>query len=106
MSIEIAVSTRDGEVHRIDAVAGASLMEAIRDSGIDELLASCGGMCSCATCHVHVDAALADRLAPMGDDENDLLDLSDHRDQSSRLSCQIPLTDDVAGLHVQIAKED
>jgi 2Fe-2S ferredoxin len=56
-----------------------TLMEAIREAGNDELLALCGGCCSCATCHVHVDPAFADRLPPIGADENDLLDSSDHR---------------------------
>ena len=65
-------------------------MEVIRDAGIDELLALCGGCCSCATCHVHVDPDFAARLPPMSEDENDLLDSSDDRDETSRLSCQIP----------------
>lgn len=81
-------------------------MEAIRDAGIDELLALCGGCCSCATCHVHVDPAFADRLPPMSEDESDLLDSSDHRRETSRLSCQVPLTDALAGLRVTIAPED
>jgi 2Fe-2S ferredoxin len=60
-------------------------MEIIRDFGVDELLALCGGFCSCSTCHVHVDPAFADRLPPMNEDENNLLDSSDHRDEQSRL---------------------
>jgi 2Fe-2S ferredoxin len=81
-------------------------MEAIRDGGFDELLALCGGCCSCATCHVHVDPAFADLLPPMSEDENDLLDSSDHRDPTSRLSCQLPLTDALDGLKIRIAEED
>ncbi len=102
----LTVITREGDETVIDGEAGLSLMEAIRDAGIDELLALCGGCCSCATCHVHVDPAFADRLPAMSEDENDLLDSSDHRDATSRLSCQIPLTDALDGLKVTIAKED
>jgi 2Fe-2S ferredoxin len=83
-----------------------SLTEAIREAGNDELLALCGGCCSCATCHVHVDPAFADRLPPIGADENDLLDSSDHRNANSRLSCQIKLAGDMDGLRVTLAPED
>jgi 2Fe-2S ferredoxin len=103
---ELIVTTRDGEPRALDAAAGLSVMEAIRDAGIDELLALCGGACSCATCHVHVDPAFADVLPPMSEDENDLLDSSDHRDATSRLSCQIRLNDLLSGLRVTIAEED
>lgn len=106
MTVEINVTTREGEVHRIEADEGDVLMEAIRDSGIDELLALCGGSRSCATCHVHVDPTFANELPPMSEDENDLLESSEHRDERSRLSCQIPLTERTAGLRVQIAEED
>ncbi|MBC7737022.1 MAG: 2Fe-2S iron-sulfur cluster binding domain-containing protein [Candidatus Saccharibacteria bacterium] len=90
----------------MEAQAGLSLMEAIRDNGFDELLALCGGCCSCATCHVYVDPAFADKLPPMSEDENDLLESSDHRNETSRLSCQVPLTPDMDGLKVSIAAED
>jgi ferredoxin, 2Fe-2S len=103
---KLIVTKRDGQTVELDGKAGLSVMEVIRDNGIDELLALCGGCCSCATCHVHVDPAFATAVAPMGADENDLLDSSDHRDAMSRLSCQIPFTTALDGLHVTIAKED
>lgn len=103
---EILVKTRTGEDVSIAAVVGLSLMEVIRDAGIDELLALCGGCCSCATCHVKVDPAYAGFLPPVGEDENDLLDSSEHRDEHSRLSCQLPVTSDLEGLRVTIAPED
>lgn len=81
-------------------------MEAIRSAGIDELLAICGGCCSCATCHVHVDPDFANKLPPVNEDENDLLGSSDHRSATSRLSCQIILDEELAGLCVRIAQED
>lgn len=103
---KLIVVTRSGEESTVDAADGLTVMEAIRDNGFDELLALCGGCCSCATCHVHVDPAFADRLPKMSEDEDDLLESSDHRDARSRLGCQIPLTADLDGLKVTIAQED
>lgn len=103
---EITVVNQSGEERAIEATDGRTLMEAIRDNGFDELLALCGGCCSCATCHVHVDPAFAGKLPEMSEDENDLLDSSDHRDANSRLSCQIPITPELDGMRVTIAQED
>lgn len=103
---KLFVVDRAGTSHEIDAVTGESVMEAIRDAGLDELLALCGGCCSCATCHVHVDPAFSAMLSPMSEDENDLLDSSDARNERSRLSCQIPVSDKLDGLRVTIAAED
>jgi 2Fe-2S ferredoxin len=103
---KLIVVTREGQESTVEGEAGLSVMEVIRDNGFDELLALCGGCCSCATCHVHVDPAFADKLPPMSEDENDLLDSSDHRDANSRLSCQIPFSDALDGLKVTIAEED
>ena len=102
---KIVVVNQAGDEREIDALRGVTLMEAIRDNGFDELLALCGGCCSCATCHVHVDPAYADKLPPVSADEDDLLDSSDTRDANSRLSCQIPVTDDLDGMKVTIAEE-
>jgi 2Fe-2S ferredoxin len=81
-------------------------VEVIRENGIDELLALCGGCCSCATCHVYVDQAWLSALPPVGADEDDLLDLSDERAPNSRLSCQIRFSAALDGLRVTIAPED
>ena len=103
---KLIVVTREGEEREIMGDAGLSVMEVIRDAGIDEILALCGGCCSCATCHVHVDPDFAAKLKPMSEDENDLLDSTSDRDESSRLSCQIDMTDALDGLKVRIAAED
>lgn len=103
---ELHVVTRDGTQSTIEASANASVMEAIRDAGVDELLALCGGCCSCATCHVFVDPEFASALPPMSEDENDLLDGSPHRNDLSRLSCQVMMTDALTGMRVTIAPED
>jgi 2Fe-2S ferredoxin len=103
---KLIVVTREGEELTFEGETGLSVMEIIRDNGVDELLALCGGCCSCATCHVHVAADFDGPLPPMGEDENDLLDSSDHRNAQSRLSCQIPFTEALDGLRVTIAPED
>ena len=100
------VTLRDGEERAIDAEAGLSVMEIIRDGGIDEILALCGGCCSCATCHVHVDPADFAKLPAMGPDEDDLLDSSATRDATSRLSCQVVFGPELDGMRVRIAEED
>ncbi|KQN00271.1 2Fe-2S iron-sulfur cluster-binding protein [Sphingomonas sp. Leaf25] len=102
----LTVVTRAGEERTVDGEAGLSVMEVIKDHGFDEMLAICGGCCSCATCHVHVDPAFLDRLPPMTRDEDDLLDSVDDRGPTSRLACQIPFEDALDGLKVQIAPED
>ena len=102
----VHVTTRQGEQRTVDAASGRSLMENLRDGGIDEILALCGGNCSCATCHVHVAQDWLDRLPPMSADEDDLLDSSDERRADSRLSCQIPVTDALDGLAVTVAADD
>ena len=103
---KITVISRNGSARDVEAENGLSLMEVIRDNGFDELLALCGGCCSCATCHVVVDPAFADKLPKISEDEDDLLESSDHRVATSRLSCQLPFTADLDGLHVTIAPED
>ena len=103
---KLVVVNRAGDEKVVEADTGLSVMEAIRDNGFDELLALCGGCCSCATCHIHVDAADFGKLSPMSEDENDLLESSDHRDEFSRLSCQIQMTTALDGLKVRIAEED
>lgn len=102
----IIVTTREGEEHKLEAQAGMSVMEVIRDAGLDELLALCGGCCSCATCHIFVEDGPLDALPEVTADENDLLDSSDHRNDKSRLACQLIYSDALAGLRVQIAPED
>jgi len=103
---KLIVVTREGTEKELEGTSGLSVMEIIRDAGIDELLALCGGCCSCATCHVHVDPAFVNKLSPMSEDEDDLLDSSDNRNETSRLSCQVSFTDDLDGMRVVIAPED
>ncbi|WP_395335677.1 2Fe-2S iron-sulfur cluster-binding protein [Novosphingobium sp. BL-8H] len=102
----ILVRDRQGIEQTVSGDNGRSVMEAIRDSGLDELLALCGGCCSCASCHVYVDQDFVGHLPPMSDDENDLLDALQSRNDLSRLACQIRLTTELDGLKVTIAPEE
>ena len=103
---KLTIVGRDGRQSVVEARSGWSVMENIRNAGFDELLALCGGCCSCATCHVHVAEEWLDRLEPMGADEDDLLDTSSHRGPTSRLSCQIEFGPELDGLTVAVAPED
>ena len=102
----LVIVDRSGHEKMVEGRVGWSVMENIRDNGFDELLALCGGCCSCATCHVHVDPEWIAKVGPANADEDDLLDTSDHRVETSRLSCQILFAPELDGLRVQIAPED
>ena len=102
----LTLTTRDGQVHTLECSDGVSLMENIRAHGLHELLALCGGNCSCGTCHVHVEEHAFKRLPAMGEDENYLLEISAHRRPTSRLSCQLVVAPSMAGLAAKIAPED
>jgi 2Fe-2S ferredoxin len=99
---KLVVTTRNGVSHTLDATPGLTVMEVIRNAGIDDLLAMCGGLCSCATCHVYVDPEFAVLLPKMGADEDALLEGVAYRHADSRLSCQIRMNDLVSGLRIAI----
>ena len=103
---KVIVTDRKGVEEALDIRPDLTLMQTITDAGISDLLALCGGVCSCATCHVYVDGNFASALTPMSDDESCLLDGSSHRQASSRLSCQIRMSPALDGLRVTIAPED
>jgi 2Fe-2S ferredoxin len=101
----LRVVDRDGVEHEVDAKPGLKVMETLRelDYGV---AAICGGMCSCATCHVYVDPEWTAKLpAPMSDERELLTELS-HHEHNSRLSCQIEFTNELAGLRVTIAPDE
>ncbi|MDI4655128.1 2Fe-2S iron-sulfur cluster-binding protein [Xanthobacter autotrophicus] len=103
---KIVIIDRSLDETQVEGKEGLSVMEIIRDSGFDELLALCGGCCSCATCHVYVDPTFSSLLPEMSDEEHDLLDGSSSRRAESRLSCQLFFSDALDGLRVTIAPED
>ena len=95
---------RDGSVLAVDAPAGVSLLETAQAHG-QPLEGTCEGQMACATCHVIVDAADFARLHPASAEEEDMLDLAYAATRTSRLSCQIMLTDAIDGLTVRIPGE-
>ncbi|TVR53133.1 MAG: (2Fe-2S)-binding protein [Puniceicoccaceae bacterium] len=100
---KVTFITPDGSPNEVEAGPG-SLMEAAVAHNIEGIDADCGGVCSCGTCHVHLDPAWLDRVGPAGPHERDLLDFNDAADASSRLSCQIELNDALDGLVVRVGR--
>jgi 2Fe-2S ferredoxin len=102
---ELVIVDRDGKEHRVEGRVGVSVMETLRelDYGV---AAICGGMCSCATCHVWVDDAWVGKLpAKQGDEQELLQELPGYKAQS-RLSCQVQFTPALSGLKVTIAPDE
>lgn len=88
----------EGRAHAVAAPIGLSVMEALKDAGLID--GECGGSLACATCHVWVDPAFADRFDPAGPGEEDMLDVAFNVRVGSRLSCQLPMTAEAGGLIV------
>lgn len=99
----VNVIDRDGAEHQLTAKIGASLMEALRDQEELGVVALCGGICSCATCHVYVHPDWADKLPAASSNEQELLDDTPDTNAQSRLSCQIKVKAEYDGLRVTIA---
>ena len=82
-------------------------MEVLRDAAYEQILAVCGGCCSCATCHVHIPLDWHRILPEIEEDEQLLLEMADnYQPLESRLSCQIELTDEHDGLAITIIEND
>ena len=99
------VVDRDGKEHEIEAKTGLKIMEILRelDYGV---AAICGGLCSCATCHVYVDEKWFSQLPKRQSDELELLnELQDFRPATSRLSCQVDFTEALSGIKVTVAAD-
>lgn len=92
----------NGTKHEIDVKAGLSVMEGAVNNLIPGIDADCGGACACATCHCYVDDAWLAKTGEIGDMEETMLDFAEAREENSRLSCQIKLTDDLDGLVVKL----
>ncbi|MBX2847644.1 MAG: 2Fe-2S iron-sulfur cluster binding domain-containing protein [Acidiferrobacterales bacterium] len=103
----ISITDTQGQTRIVDVQSGLSLMETLRDLGYEEILAMCGGCCSCATCHVYIDDSKCETLTPMEEDEQMIVEMTDnYNSESSRLSCQIELGDGHKGLQVTIVETD
>ncbi len=102
--MKISVIDREGNKHILEGDKSSTLMEIIRDEGL-EIEAACGGCCACATCHVYVDEKWLDKLTPIDDDEESMLDQAFDVKKNSRLSCQIQLNEELDGLELELAPE-
>ena len=100
----IKVKDREGKIHDLKAEAGSTIMEIIRDAGLD-IEAACGGCCACATCHVYITNDKIDKLNRMDDDEESMLDQSFNVEKNSRLGCQIEYTNELDGMEMALAPE-
>ncbi len=104
--VKLVVTDRKGQVVEVEAHSGISVMENIRDLG-NSVDAICGGLCSCATCHVYIDPHWLEKLPPRGEEEALLVgDSANYDHERSRLSCQISLTDELDGLILTVAPEE
>ena len=103
--MKLIVTDREGKVHELDGREDWSAMEVIRDANLP-LAAECGGACACATCHSYIDEAWIDRIPPMDDMEDSMLDAAFERRDNSRLTCQIEVNDDLDGLVVHVADNE
>lgn len=92
----------NGTEHVVDASVGSTVMNTAVDNLVPGIDADCGGECSCATCHVMVDPAWMEKVGSPNERENQMLDQNPDRQESSRLSCQIPVTKELDGLVVTV----
>jgi len=101
---KITYVAHDGKTTTVDVPAGLTVMEGAVKNSVAGIDADCGGACACATCHVYVDAAWADKIPPKAEMEESMLDFAIDLKASSRLSCQIKITDALDGLVVRMPK--
>jgi 2Fe-2S ferredoxin len=95
-----------GVSREVDVPPGMTVMNAALKNGIDGIIAECGGVCMCSTCHVYVDEKFFSMLPPAQDTEEAVLEISaEERKPTSRLSCQIKVTDDLDGLIVRLPEK-
>lgn len=102
---KITYIEHDGTRRTVNADTGTTVMEAAIRNGVPGIEAECGGACSCATCHVYVDDAWAEKVGKPAPMEEDMLDFAFDVRPTSRLSCQIKVTDELDGLVVHTPEQ-
>ncbi|MGW4483973.1 2Fe-2S iron-sulfur cluster-binding protein [Amycolatopsis sp. NPDC004368] len=103
---EITYVQPDGTARTVEAPLGHSLTRVAIENGVDRIMAECGGNAMCATCHVHADPERLDDLGPLCSDEEEMLDCTaSPRAATSRLSCPLPVTEDLDGLVLRLPEE-
>jgi ferredoxin, 2Fe-2S len=92
----------DGNAQVVEAQSGMTVMETAKKNDVEGIEAECGGACACATCHVYVDEAWREAVGGPSEMEEDMLDFAFEVQPTSRLSCQIKVTDALDGLIVRV----
>ena len=92
----------NGDAHTVDIEDGKSVMQGAVENLITGIVAECGGSCSCGTCHCYVEPSQMPLVGPPNEDEQDLLDFAANVQETSRLSCQIKVTEALEGLTVRL----
>lgn len=100
--IEITFIQPDGEEKTVTVEPGFTLMEAALFNGVDGIQGLCGGVCSCATCHIALDADVLAKIAEATDGEAEMLELLDDHVATSRLGCQISASETLNGARIRI----
>ena len=98
--VKIIYKDFEGTAREVDAKVDETVMETANKNGIPGIDADCGGACACATCHVYVDPAFMEKVGTPEDMEQSMLDFAENVTENSRLSCQIPVSEDLEGLTV------
>lgn len=99
---KITYIENNGTERRVDVANGATVMQGAVDNNVRGIIAECGGACSCATCHVYVDDAWMEKVGQRGELEGDMLEAVVDLRPTSRLSCQIAVSDALDGLVVHM----
>ena len=99
---KITFKTHDDKTYTVDVQKGLTVMEGAVQNDVPGIDADCGGGMACATCHIYVNEDWTDKLPAKEDGEEDLLDMAFEPKNNSRLSCQIPVSDELDGLEVKI----
>ncbi|MEM8593766.1 MAG: 2Fe-2S iron-sulfur cluster-binding protein [Pseudomonadota bacterium] len=99
---QIKFINADGTQHDIQANVGESVMQTAVDNGIDAILAECGGVCGCGTCHCYIDGAWLAKTGSVSAMEDMIMENVIERKDNSRLGCQITVTDEMDGMVVNL----
>ncbi|GGF76658.1 2Fe-2S iron-sulfur cluster-binding protein [Alteromonas lipolytica] len=96
----------DESIKVVDAIEGESIMQAAIENEIEEIVATCGGSCSCATCHCIIDDAWIGKVGTADEDEREMMESTIEPVANSRLSCQITMTEELDGIVVHVPESE